>query len=206
VRFRSGQPDKAGYRRFKVRVQEGQDDLAALREVVGRSLRACVREGELPDLVVIDGGAAQLAAALEAREEAGAWDVPMIGLAKARAERSVGGVRKGATEERVFLEGAREALALPRHGAARRLLERVRDEAHRFAITYHRKERGRIQSRLDSIPGVGAVRRKALLRRFGSVQGVARASVEELAVVPGIGAELARAILEHLREPPRGAG
>ncbi|MEO2093788.1 MAG: helix-hairpin-helix domain-containing protein, partial [bacterium] len=91
------------------------------------------------------------------------------------------------------------AIELPRHSALLHLFERIRNEAHRFAITYHRKERGRIVSRLDSIPGVGPALRKALLRRFGSVRGVQEASVEELAAVPRISAERARAILEHLR-------
>jgi excinuclease ABC subunit C len=198
VRFRSGHPDKNGYRRFKVRNVEGQDDFASMKEVVSRSLRRGLDEGDLPDLVVIDGGPAQLASALEAREEAGAFDVAMIGLAKARSERNVKGKRAAASEERIFLPGKDEAIELPRHGAARHFLERVRDEAHRFAITYHRKERGRIRSQLDSIPGVGSAKRRALLVRFGSVQGVAKASVEELAAVPGIGRELARTIQEHL--------
>ena len=92
----------------------------------------------------------------------------------------------------------REPLELPRHSATRHLFERMRDEAHRFAITYHRKERGRIRSRLDSIPGVGPVKRKSLLRRFGSAAGVEAASVEELAGVPGISPALARTIREHL--------
>jgi excinuclease ABC subunit C len=110
----------------------------------------------------------------------------------------VKGKRAAASEERIFLPGKEEPIELPRHGAARHLLERVRDEAHRFAITYHRKERGRIRSQLDSIPGIGSAKRRALLVRFGSVQGVAKASVEELAAVPGIGRELARTIQEHL--------
>jgi excinuclease ABC subunit C len=194
VRFRGGHADKAGYRRFKVRDLEGQDDFAAMRQVVARSLKRCVRDGELPDLIVIDGGAQQLASALAAREEAGAWDVPMLGLAKARSERTVRGRRKQASEERIFLEGAAAPIELPRHGAARHLLERVRDEAHRFAITYHRKERGRIRSQLDSIPGLGPVKRKRLLRKFGSVAGVREASVEELAAVNGIGEQLAGVI------------
>jgi len=198
VRFRGGHPDKPGYRRFKVRDLTDQDDFAAMKQVVGRSLRRCVLDGELPDLIVIDGGAQQLACAIEAREEAAAWDVPMIGLAKARSERTVGGRRRAATEERVFLEGAQAAIELPRHDTARHLLERVRDEAHRFAITYHRKERGRLRSRLDSIPGLGPVKRKALLLRLGSVAGIREASVEEIASTPGIGATLAAVIRTHL--------
>jgi excinuclease ABC subunit C len=205
VRFRSGHPDKNGYRRFRVRSVAGQDDFASMREVVARSLRRGVDEGDLPDLVVIDGGAAQLASALEAREEAGAFDVAMIGLAKARSERNVKGRRAASSEERVFLPGRSEPIELPRHGAARHFLERIRDEAHRFAITYHRKERGRIRSHLDSIPGVGPARRKALLTRFGSVQGVRAASAEDIAAVPGIGDGLAATIREHLRIEKQGS-
>ena len=199
VRFRRGHADRAGYRRFKVRGVQGQDDFAAMREVVQRSLRRGVRDGDLPDLVVVDGGQAQLDVALEARAAAGAWEVAVIGLAKARPERNLRGRRVAASEERVVLPGAAAPIELARHSAARHLLERVRDEAHRFAITYHRRERGRITSRLDSIPGVGPARRKALLRRFGSVAGVARASVEELAGIQGIQRALARRIAEALR-------
>ncbi len=198
VRFRAGIADRSGYRRFRVRSVEGQDDFAAMREVVERSLRRGHQEGELPHLVVIDGGAQQLVSALEAREDSGAWDVRIVSLAKARAERNVRGRRRAATEERLYFSPDRPFLELPRHSAVRHLLERVRNEAHRFAITYHRKERGRIRSKLDGIPGVGPARRKALLKRFGSVVGVSGASVEELAQVPGISSDLARTILEHL--------
>jgi len=206
VRFRRGHADRAGYRRFKVRSVDGQDDFASMHEVVVRSLRRGVRDGDLPDLVVIDGGDKQLAKALEARAEAGAWEVEMIGLAKARPERGPSGKRKAKSEERVFVPGAKDAIELPRHSAARHLLERIRDEAHRFAITYHRKERGRITSQLDSIPGIGAVRRKALLRRFGSVAGVREASVEEVAVVEGIGPALAAVIVERLAKGTASGG
>lgn len=200
VRFRRGHPDRSGYRRYKVRDVDGQDDFASMHEVVRRSLERGVRENDLPDLVVIDGGPPQLARALLARQEAGAFGVPMVGLAKARAERSVKGRRKGAVEERVWLPDAEQPIVLGAHSAAKHLLERLRDEAHRFAITYHRKERGRITSRLDSIPGVGAAKRKALLRTFGSVAGVSGASVEQLAAVDGISADLARVIAETLRK------
>ena len=198
VRFRRGIADRAGYRRFKVRGVEGQDDFASMREVVRRSLRRGVDADDLPDLVVIDGGASQLKSALEAREETGAWSVAVVGLAKARPERTVQRRRKARSEERLYLPDARAPIALAPHSAVRHLFERVRDEAHRFAITYHRKERGRIESRLDSIPGVGPARRKALLKRFGSVCGVRAASVEELAAVPGLSRALAHTVREHL--------
>src|SRR5690606_20254832 len=112
VRFRRGIPDRSGYRRFKVRGVEGQDDFASMREVVGRSLRRGVDDDDLPDLVVIDGGPAQLGRALEAREEAGAWQVRIVGLAKARAERGPSEQRKRAVEERVFLPDVEEPLVL----------------------------------------------------------------------------------------------
>lgn len=198
VRFRRGHSDRSGYRRFKIRDVIGQDDFASMYEVVLRSLKRGVKEGDLPDLVVIDGGQAQLDKALEARSEAAAWGVQMIGLAKARPARTVQGKAMPATEERVFLPGAKQPIELARHSASRHLLERIRDEAHRFAITYHRKERGRIKSRLDSIPGVGAKRRKVLLVHFGSAKGVGQASVEELATVEGVSPELARVIHDHL--------
>ncbi len=200
VRFRSGLADRAGYRRFRIRSVEGQDDFAAMYEVVDRSLRRGMRDGDLPDLIVIDGGPAQLAKALEAREDAGAWDVRVVSLAKARPERTVKRRRLAASEERVFLTPDSEPIELPRHSDVRRLLERIRDEAHRFAITYHRKERGRITSRLDAIPGIGPMKRKALLKRFGSVVGVAKASIEELRNIPGISAALAKSIHERLQE------
>lgn len=200
VRFRRGHADRSGYRRFKVRGVDGQDDFASMHEVVLRSLRRGMQDGDLPDLVVIDGGSAQLAKALEARDEAAAFHVAMVGLAKARSERQVAGKRKRRTEERVYLPDRDTPIELPRFSAARHLLERIRDEAHRFAITYHRKERGKIQSRLDSIPGVGAKRRRALLIRFGSVAGVAQASVEEIGTVEGISPALAQTIRDHLRQ------
>ena len=198
VRFRRGHPDKSGYRRFKVRGVDGQDDFASMREVVLRSLSRGVSDDDLPDLVVVDGGPMQLAKALEARDEAAAYEVPMIGLAKARAERVVGGKRKGKSEERVFLPGSEEPVVLAAHSGAKHLLERIRDEAHRFAITYHRKERGRVASKLDSIPGIGPAKRKALLKAFGSVRGVASASIGALSGIAGISPDLARLILDRL--------
>jgi excinuclease ABC subunit C len=200
VRFRRGHPDRAGYRRYKIRTVEGQDDFASMHEVVKRSLDRGMKEDDLPDLIVIDGGRPQLERALQARQESGAFHVAMIGLAKARGERTVKGRRKGPVEERVWLPGAEAPIILTKHSAVRHLLERIRDEAHRFAITYHRKERGKITSRLDSIAGVGPAKRKALLRTFGSVAGVAEASVEQLAKIEGVSPELARAISEALRK------
>ncbi len=218
VRMRNGITDRAGYRRYRIRSVEGQDDFAAMREIVARSLRRGMREGDVPDLIVVDGGSAQLARALEARDEVGAWDVPILALAKARAERRERGAPSGAPgqpgiaragggqraaraarPERLYLDPAGEAVPLAAHSALCHLLERLRDEAHRFAIQFHRASRGRIGSRLDAIEGIGPAKRKALLTRFGSASGVARASAEELAAVPGISRALAQRIAEALR-------
>jgi len=211
VRFRNGRKDRAGYRHFKVKTVEGQDDFASMREVVGRALKRGVKDGDLPDLIVIDGGPQQLRTALEAREEAGAWAVEIVGLAKARAEKELGPSvsdathgrarrtrTKDATEERIYLTPDSEPIELAPRSPVRYLFERLRDEAHRFAIQFHRKVRGRITSRLDSIPGVGAVRRKRLLKTFGSVAGVSQASVEEIAALEGFTLDLAMTIAESL--------
>jgi excinuclease ABC subunit C len=198
VRFTGGLPDKDAYRRFRVKTVDGQDDFASMREVVGRSLTRGARDDDLPDLVLVDGGAQQVAKALEARDEAGAFHVAVVGIAKARPERGRGAKRRAKSEERLILPGRAAPLELPKNSGVRHLLERIRDEAHRFAITYHRKERGKVKSKLDSIPGIGPAKRKALLKRFGSVRGVAAASVEELSSTPGISDELAQAILREL--------
>lgn len=198
VRMRAGRKDRAGYRHFKVKTVDGQDDFASMREVVARSLKRGLDEGDLPDLIVIDGGPQQLQVALEAREETGAWGVEIVSLAKARGESRKRGRIKEATEERIFLTPDSEPIELAQRTAVRYFFERIRDEAHRFAITFHRKLRGRITSKLDSIQGVGAVRRKRLLKTFGSVAGVAGASVEEIAALEGFTMELAKLIAVSL--------
>jgi excinuclease ABC subunit C len=198
VRFVGGRPEKRGFRRFRVKGFAGQDDFASMREVVGRALRRDLEADELPDLVVIDGGRGQLAAALEARDEVGAWDVEFVALAKDRVEAGPDDrmLHKG---ERVFLPGAEEPIPLPEGSPASHLLARIRDEAHRFAVTYHRKVRSRIGSELDGIPGVGPTRRRVLLRHFGSLTALREAPLEAIAGVPGISRPLAEAIHRALR-------
>jgi len=184
------------YRRFRVKGLSGQDDFAAHREVLDRRFaRAAAgssRAGEaearawaLPDLLVIDGGRGQVSAAVAALAAAG-LDTPVIGLAKQREE--------------VWRAGANEPLLLAPTDPGLRLLQRLRDEAHRFAIGYHRTLRSKAAtaSRLDGIPGLGAARRKALLRRFGSAAGIAAASLNELAAVDGVGGALAARIASAL--------
>jgi len=189
VVFQDGAPKRSDYRRFRIQTVEGQDDFAMLGEVLRRRFKRASSEGagwsELPDLVLVDGGAGQVSAAQEALREAG-LEIPLIGLAK--------------KEEAIYRSGRPEPLLLPRDSMALYLLQRLRDEAHRFAITYHRKERGKkgLRSRLDEIPGIGPRRRALLLRRFGSVEGIRQASEEELAAVPGIGRAIARELKERL--------
>ncbi|NQT88542.1 excinuclease ABC subunit UvrC [bacterium] len=195
VTFENGVPNKARYRRYKIRTVRGADDLASMREVVLRRLRRGVADDDLPDLIVVDGGLGQLGAACGAMEELGLDAVPIVALAKGR-ERG-----ESRTEERVFIPGRAEPIVLPADSPERYLLERLRDEAHRFAITYHRKLRGRPYKHtvLDDIPGIGPARKKALVGHFGSVRAIRKATVEQLGEVAGISTATAQAIHDALR-------
>ncbi len=197
VRFVEGRPNKTGYRHYKIQSVSGQDDFAAMLEVVSRSLRRGLEEDDLPDLIVIDGGKGQLSSALAARDELGAWDVEFVALAKDREKEKEG--EKFHTGERVFLPGADQPIALPAGSPERLLMERIRDEAHRFAITFHRKKREAIRSELDEIPGLGAQKKKSLLRHFGSVASIREASVDQIMQISGMNSRLAQSVYEKLR-------
>jgi excinuclease ABC subunit C len=235
VVFEDGLPRKSEYRRFEVRSVEGQDDVASLREVLTRRLARLASERDEPEeaegsgepqggapvdlgrrkkfayppnLIVVDGGRPQLAAALDAVRASASPDLAVVSLAKRMEE--------------VYVPGTPDPVVIPRTSEALYLLQRVRDEAHRFAITYHRKLRDRSMTRsvLDGIPGVGETRRRQLVRHFGSARRAAQASLEELEQVPGLGPQLAKVVYDHLhgggsgglkepgRSPPadRGAG
>ncbi|MBM3985744.1 MAG: excinuclease ABC subunit C, partial [Planctomycetes bacterium] len=199
VVFRNGEPDTSLYRTYRIRSVEGPDDYGSLGEVLRRRLARAAHE-PLPGLLVVDGGAGQLSVALRACADAGHADLPLAALAKGgRRGRAL--LLAGGERERVFLPGRSEALELDRGTPEEYLLQRLRDEAHRFAIGAHRKARSReaLASRLDDVPGVGPVLRKRLLAAFGGTQGLARATVEEVAAVPGVGAARAREIVEHFR-------
>lgn len=188
VVFSGGRPAKDDYRRYKLKTVEGKpDDFKSMQEVVGRRYREADRP--LPDLVVIDGGKGQLSAALEVIRGLG-LTVPVVGLAK--------------EFEHIFREGESEPLILPRNSQALFLMQRIRDEAHRFAITYHRKLRARrnLVSVLDHVPGIGPARRKALWDRFGSLAKIKAAEVEELATVPGMTRPAAEAVYRFFRLRP----
>jgi len=203
VAFDEGRPDTSRYRRYRIRSVEGTDDFASLREVLSRRFAAERRGEGLPDLLVIDGGRGQLAVAVTACAEAGIEGLDMVGLAKARTLRDARASEIERLEERVFLPGRTNPVVLPRNSNALFLLQQVRDEAHRFAVTYHKKlrDRARLRSPLDEVPGIGAKRRRALLRRFGSVTRLRGASLEEVASVPGIGSALAEVIAKALADP-----
>ena len=183
VVFEDGAPKKSDYRRFKIRSTEGKpDDFLSMREVTTRRYVGLPEE-EMPDLIIIDGGKGQLSSALEIiRHAAGHKDVPVVGLAK--------------QFELVFTEGNSEPVELPRHSQALYLIQRIRDEAHRFAITFHRKLRGKrnLVSVLDHIVGIGPKRRQSLRTHFGSLEKIKEATVEELAAAPGMNRTSAEAV------------
>ena len=203
VTFMNGEPDKNFYRHYRirtVRTEFGGDDFAMMHEVLKRRFARGMAEGDLPDLVVVDGGKGQLAMALAAMRELGVKDVDVAALAKERVQRSARSAEIQRTEERVFLLGQSNPIVLRRNSNALFLLQRVRDEAHRFAITYHKKLRSRatLYSELDKIPGIGGVRKRALLRAFGSIKRIEEATLEELLKVPSMNDRVAREILESL--------
>jgi excinuclease ABC subunit C len=201
VVFEQGVPSKKNYRRFNIKSVEGPDDFASMQEVLTRRFKRWLAAREdssvgakpdeafavLPDLLIVDGGKGQLSRAVAVLEEFGLMNqVPVAGLAK--------------QQEELFVPGRSLSIRLDRHSQGLYLLQRIRDEAHRFAITAHRKRRTKqgMASRLDSIPGIGPNRRRALLTKFGSIDRIQGATVEQLQEVPGITEVLARSIIEHL--------
>jgi excinuclease ABC subunit C len=189
VVFRNGEPDKSEYRRFRIRGDWGNDDFRSMEEVVGRYVQRRIAEQKpLPELIVIDGGRGQLNAAVRAASVAGAADVAFVSLAK--------------REEEVYLVARSEPLRLPRTSAALRLLQRLRNEAHRFAHSYNRKLRGSrtLVSELSSIPGIGPARQRVLLERFGSVRALRAATAADITALPGFSARLAGQIVQHLHQ------
>jgi excinuclease ABC subunit C len=195
VVFEDGKPRSGEYRRFRIRTVTGPNDFASHQEVLRRRFRRATtgeegneeeRRWKLPDLVIVDGGRPQVSAAMAVLDELGLHDLPLAGLAKEREE--------------LFLPNRPDPIVLPPTSSALYLLQRIRDEAHRFALRYHRDLRSRatVRSAFDELPGVGPKRRQALLRTFGSVKRVRDAPVEQIAAVPGIGRALAEKIKANL--------
>ncbi len=198
----NGEPANAEYRRFKIKTVEGADDYASLREVLSRRLARGVEEKNLPHMILIDGGKGQLGVlSAVLREFHLAAKIGAVGIAKSRVMANVRGKVVERSEERFFLPGRKNPVSF-RHGSASLfLLERLRDEAHRFAITYHRKLRSQasLRSSLEDIPGVGPARRKALLKYFGSLKRIRAASLEELEQMPRMSAGLAETIFRAVQ-------
>ncbi len=192
VVWEAGRMRKSDYRSFNIRGLAGPDDFASMRQAVERRYRRLLDEvGAMPDLILIDGGRGQLNAALEALSLLGVEETAVAGLAK--------------REEEIYLPARPEPLRLARDDAGLRLLQQIRDEAHRFAVSRHRRRRKArtFRSRLDSLRGVGPRRRKLLLTRFGSLAGVEQASLDDLSAA--LGPKLGRAVFEQLKESPAGA-
>ncbi len=198
VVFRHGEPDRSRYRSYRMRTIDGQDDYGAMKEVLTRRLRRA-HEDPLPDLLIVDGGRSHLAVAEEVRAELGLSGLALAALAKG-GRRGRGVTLAAGERERVFLPGRDEPLELDRNTPEEYLLQRLRDEAHRFAIGHHRRLRAKesLHSRLDDVPGVGAVLKKRLLGAFGGTQALSRASLQEIAAVPGVGSALAQLIHDHM--------
>jgi len=204
VVFKHGQPANSEYRRFRIKTVEGQDDFASMREVLTRRFKRVAERrraelsgqtveieepspwDEIPDLVIIDGGKGQLGVALDVMRDLGLRDVPVCGLAK--------------QQEEIFVADVAESIMLPRTSEALYLVQRIRDEAHRFAITYHRKLRAKAatQSVLDTIPGIGPKRKRALMRKFGSLKALREADVDEIAATVGFTRRLAETVKRSL--------
>lgn len=189
VVFENGKPKKSEYRKFKIKTVEGIDDYRMMAEAVERRVVRLQKEDmPMPDLILVDGGKGQLSTAVSVLQKMGIEDQPIVGLAKRLEE--------------VFIPGFADPQNIPKHSASLHLLQRVRDEAHRFAVRYHRtlRKKRMVHSELDDIPGIGEKRRNALLKAFGSVEGVRKASLEELSKVDGMNRKAAEAIIEVLKK------
>jgi excinuclease ABC subunit C len=194
VVLEKGRPKPAHYRRFRIKTVPGADDYAMIQETLRRRFKRGLVGGStwalIPDLLLIDGGKGQLNAALEVRRELGLDSIPIASLAK--------------ENEEVFIPGDRKPIYIAKDSPALHILQRARDEAHRFAISYHRRLRRKesITSALDYISGIGPRRKKALLRKFGSIEAIKVASLEELSLTKGITPALARKVKDFLSNSP----
>ena len=180
-----------------MRTVKGANDYGMMKEVLERRIARGIKENTLPNLLVVDGGRGQLNVALEVTSRLGADDIDVLGIAKVRAQ---GGKRKVRDKERIYSPLLPEPLLLEGNSEALYLLQRIRDEAHRFAITYHKKLRSKQveTSILDSVPGVGPVIKTRLLASFGSIEAIRRAGVAELASIQGVSRDLAARVKEFL--------
>lgn len=199
VVFRDGVAVKDAYRRFRIRTIAQADDFGMMQEVMARRFRDG-DEKELPDLILVDGGIGQLNSVTFILKEVGASSIATAALAKSRVIKGMGGTKVERTPERIFLPGRKNPVVLRQNSAPLLLLARIRDEAHRFAVTYHKKLRGKgaTSSILTEIAGIGEKRRKALLKNFGSLQMLKDATVAEIAAVNGLTIKVAESVWGHL--------
>jgi excinuclease ABC subunit C len=198
VFFEDGKPNKERYRHFRIKTIEGADDYGMMYEVLLRRYQKAVEENDLPDLVLLDGGRGQLNVAQEVFRELKIREVDLISLAKERTIEKPRLSRLRRTEEKVFHPQYKEPFILGRHSPLLHLLDRIRDEAHRFAITYHKKVRSRetIKSELGGIPGIGQVRQKELLKFFGTVEKIKQATEEDLTRAPKMNSKSAQIVYQ----------
>lgn len=193
VRFENGASAGDKYKRFRIKTVEGPNDYAMMHEVLRRRFSRAPQEGwELPELILVDGGKGQLNIAYEALRELGFEDkVDLSSIAKGRAE---------GESDKIYMYGRKNPILFSKNSKALFLLMRIRDEAHRFAITYHKKLRGKkaLQSELDGVPGIGVKRKKELIRRFGSLSKIRDADIDDIASVPGLNSKLAEVLKERL--------
>ena len=204
VRFEGGAPMRSGYRHYKIKEVDGTDDYGMMREVLLRRLKRGLKNGDLPHLIIVDGGKGQLNVALAVLEDLEIDGIDVVGLAKARVVDGVVDSADGVvrSSERVFLPGVKNAVVLKSHSHECYLMTQIRDEAHRFAITHHRKRRLKknFRSSIDDIPGIGPSRRAALLRHLGSLKAIRSASLETLSSVPGFNLSLAERVYQWYQD------
>lgn len=200
VVFEDGVPSKDNYRRYKIKTVEGINDFASMYEVLSRRFKHT--EYEDPSLIVVDGGKGQLSQAVKILKEIGRNDIPVVGLAKARTESDFQAQEVNSTEERFFIPGRQNPITFKSNSEALHILVGIRDEAHRFAITYHRKlrENTSLESELDMVIGLGEKRKRVLLTAFKSIEDIKAADVEEIAELKGFNRVLAERILLQLNE------
>lgn len=200
VVFEEGSPKPEDYRKYKIKTVIGSNDFASMKEVLSRRLKHT--EYDDPQLIVIDGGKGQLKMAVEVLKEVGRTEIPVVGLAKARTKGDFTDSEVDATEERVFLPGRQNPVTFAKNSEALQILVGIRDEAHRFAITFHRKlrEERTLTSALDEIPGLGAKRKQTLLKTYSDIVQIKSLAVEDIARLPGFNRTLAERILLHLND------
>ena len=193
VKFENGAPAKESYKRFKIKNVQGPNDYASMYEVLSRRMARAEQEGwEIPGLILIDGGKGQLNIAQQVLSEIGYLEkVDLASIAKGREE---------GESDKIYIYGRKNPIMFSKNSEALFLLMRVRDEAHRFAITYHKKLRGKraLISELDGVPGIGVKRKKELIKRFGAISKIRDATVDEIASVPGLNKKLAQVLKRHL--------